>query len=133
MPTMNQAQIPLLGGTGSGLYVGITGPIINMTKSNNTDIGQPATSFTLDGNCGQITTGPLSVGSGGTRTWTWNNTFFSTTSNVYFSFVNASTAGNFPSMFTLRVTSAGVGALVLYNYSSVSLSASAITFNYIVF
>lgn len=133
MATVNQIGSALRGTVGSGLFVGDTGPIITLAKTNNTNIGASGSTFTLNGVCGFMTSASLSVANGNGAVWTWNNTFITTTSFILV--LPQILTGTSPRLFSVvsaEITGAGVCELTASNRSGGTISGTC-CFNYLIF
>lgn len=129
MPTLNQIGSGTKGSTGTGAFVGNTGPVIKMARTNNTNIGVAGSTFTLDGVSGQITTASISISNGASADYTWNNSFFTTASAVFCFSANSSAIP--VNIFAVTITSNGVATLSLI--APRAITSSTQTFNYLVF
>lgn len=133
MATMNQVGSGLLGQTGTGKVVGTVSPLIQLTRTDPPSfIGGTGSTFTLDGVFGRMVTGNLTTTPSNIATWTWNNTFLTTTSQVFFNVTYEGTSTRLPNPITCRVNTNGVGLLTIFNYSPGGLNGT-VAFNYIVF
>lgn len=136
MATVNQIGSALIGQTGTGKIVGTVSPLITLTRTDSPSfIGGPGSTFTLNGVCGRLLTGNLTLAANQTGSWTWNNTFLKTTSQVFLNVTFQGTSTTLPSPITCRVTSNGVGSITIFNYSpnDVPDLNGTVAFNYIIF
>jgi len=132
MPTVNQAQIPYTGTSGSGVFVGSEGPTITMTKTNNTNIGTGGT-FTTNGNCGTLTTGSLSLAINTKASYTWNNTFFVSGAQNSVCILNGKNTGTstvYPVQFDIVIGS-GTATLGVYNFGLTAFNGT-VSFIYLI-
>lgn len=133
MATVNQIGSSLSGTVGSGFFVGDTGPTIELAKANNTNIGVSGSTFTLNGVCGFMTTASLSLVDTGAASYTWNNSFITTTSFVLvLPQILTGTSARVFSYVNARVTGAGSCELTAWNQSGGTISGTC-CFNYLIF